>query len=278
MRTAIGLDIGGTKIVGVLADEEGRIIEKIRALTEADKDFETVMNNILDVINKLDDGNVSSIGIGLPGIINDDGLLFNCENIPALENFNVAKEIEKQTGKKVFQENDANCFALAEHNHGAGRGYQNVVGIIIGTGIGAGVIKNNYLIRGDDGAKGEFGKMKIISNHEESFEDLCSGPAIVKRYKEAGGAVEAVGAKTIFDAIDEVAFKIIDETYKFLVEGITYIIDSENPEIVVLGGGVSNQPLYDKLNEAIDRPVKVVKNELGDDSGVLGAVQLVFHS
>ncbi|NQU98953.1 ROK family protein [Candidatus Woesearchaeota archaeon] len=276
----LGVDVGGTKIEGALVSDKFKIVKSIRKPTEASKGKEVVINNILSVIKALDSEDIPFIGLSIASIISREGLMKCSPNLSCLDGVNIVKELEKHTNKEVLPENDANCFVLAEHKLGAARGYETVVGIILGTGIGGGIIINRELYRGKNGDAGEFGYMIIIEG--KSFEQLCSGPSIVKRYTDAGGKIEHPDPKKIFASKEYVARQIVEDTYKYLRIGIVNIIKSLGPDIIVIGGGLSNLPIYPRLNteikrhlpESMAKNVKIVKNRLGDCSGVIGAAFL----
>ncbi|MFH1770051.1 MAG: ROK family protein [archaeon] len=276
----LGIDVGGTKIEGALVNDNGQIIDSIRKPTEADKGKKQVLKNILFVIQALNSDDVKSIGIGLPGTIGEDGKLLFATHISCINGLNVAKEIEKNIGKKVKQENDANCFALAERRFGAAKGYRNVVGVILGTGIGAGVIINSELYKGFSGSAGEFGFMRF--SEKESFEQICSGIGIVKRYKEKRGRIENPDPANIFASGELIAREVVEETYNYLGRFFVNIICAVNPEIIVLGGGLSNLPMTGRIVQELKKypfpvllkNVNIVKNKLGDSSGVIGAAFL----
>ncbi|MFH1589543.1 MAG: ROK family protein [archaeon] len=276
----LGIDVGGSKIEGALVNDKGIIVDKLRHDTEASKGRKTVLNNILFVAKTLNNDDVTSIGLGLPGAIDNSGNLVFSTNLPFLNGMNVAKFLENELKKKVKQENDANCFVWAERRFGAAKGHRNVVGVIYGTGIGAGIVINGEIYRGTIGAAGEIGYTIIANN--KSFEELCAGPGIVKRYNEEQGRIENPTAKKIFESKESVARRIVDETYKYLGMGFANVITTLNPEIIVVGGGISNQPIYRRLmlevgkhvNPALIKHISIVQNKLGDSSGVIGAAFL----
>ena len=239
-----------------------------------------MLKNICSMIKKLDQKEILFVGLSIAGVIANNGLMVSSPNLKCLEGVNLVEELENLVGKKVLCENDANCFVLAEQKIGAARGYKNVVGLIIGTGIGGGIIINRELYKGKTNSAGEFGRMIIHSNEE--FEELCAGPGIVHRYLLTGGTIRNPDPEKIFSSEELKARQVVEDTYKFLRIGISNIIVSLNPEIIVIGGGVSNLPIYARINRDIERNLpksflksaKIVKNHLGDSSGVIGAAFL----
>ncbi len=284
MRYFIGLDIGGTKIEGILVNDKYKIIKKNIKKTEADKPREITLKNIFSVIKELKQNyKLSGIGISTAGYVKNK-VLVNCPNIPNLNNINIIKDFKKNIKEKFIVENDANCFALAENIYWKKK---NLVGVILGTGIGTGIIINGKLYRGKSGST-EFGHTIIASSglkcrcgKKGDFESWCSGNSILKRYKKLGGKLKKT--QEIFKSKDKLAKKIIDETYKYLGIGLANIITALNPDLIVLGGGVSNGIDYNRINKEVKKnvikelrdDVKIVKNKLGADSGVIGAVELI---
>jgi predicted NBD/HSP70 family sugar kinase len=292
MKYAIGLDVGGTKIEGALFNEKLKAIKKYRKRTEAKKGRNVVLKNILEVINKLKTKKVIGVGLAMPAHERRNGKMTSINNIPCLTNFNLGSYIKKKVRTKVMIENDANCFALAEQRLGAAKGAKNIIGVIIGTGLGAGLIINNKLYTGADGGAGEIGHTIIDSRGIKctcgkigDFESWCAGPNIVRHYKKFGGRITSPDPKKIFYSKEKAAKKVMQQTYKKLGIGLGNIVNVLNPEMIVLGGGVSNLPFYDEIRKTVKKSacpslaknVKIVKNELGDSSGAIGAVILVFE-
>ena len=256
MRYAIGIDLGGTKIEGILMDEQGHVLKRYRIPTQAHKPLRTVINNIVKVVGELKEKPIDGVGIGSPGFALPNGRLTSISNIPCLMNKNLKKILEKKLKTKVFLENDSKCFAIAEHKYGAGKGTQNMIGIILGTGVGGGLILDGKLYRGSIGSAGEIGYQTLNPDGppytilKGDFEAWCAGPNIVKRYLERGGNPEFTSPIQIFASRDSVAKQVMQETYKYLGIGIGNLVNILNPELVVLGGGVSNLPFYKEVNIA----------------------------
>jgi glucokinase len=280
----LGIDLGGTKIEAALVTAEGDKIETIRVPTKAEDGPDAVHEQLCRAVAQFDEDSYDGIGLGTPGFY-FDGTVGANPNVPKLES--VLSRFEKT--HDVVIENDANCFALAEHTWGAGSDVDDMVGLIWGTGIGAGLIANGELIRGAVGGAGEVGHMitdfrigNFCAGCPGTWEYLCSGPNIVRRYREAGGDEALDRPDKILRADDETAREIIDETMTFMGLGMGVLANVLNPACIVVGGGVSNLPIYDQLNQELDdhtiteigTSCDVVKNELGDTAGVLGAAAL----
>jgi predicted NBD/HSP70 family sugar kinase len=284
MAYVIGVDIGGSKIKGVLANYYGKPIKSYARPTEAHKSRKQILSNILKVIDCLKVAHVQAIGISSPGFALPNGKMACLPNIRKLEGFRLKDEIEKKTKVRVVLDNDANCFALAEQRRGAAKGYKNAIGVIIGTGVGTGIIINGEVYRGAIGGAGEAGHTKLVVHHDiHDVEDLISGPAIVKRYNHLSGK-KAKSPKIMMDRRDKAAKQAYDEFVFFSGMFFSNLIDIFNPGIIVVGGGVSNLPFYkdaEKIVAKLAQPelmkaCKIRKNLLGDDSGALGAVELAL--
>jgi fructokinase len=283
MGLVIGVDIGGTKISCVLMDENGLVIKKTTRPTEAHKSKSAIMKNITESINELKIEGVAGLGVGVPGRIDSQGNATFMANVPKLQGVNLRKGIEKATGLKPVIENDAVCFALAESRLGAARGSSHILGIIIGTGVGCGIIINGKPYLGATGNAGEAGHMKLIIGHEiKEAEELLSGPNILKRYNEfSGKAIQTLKGLTKEDPHFKKAYSEFIESLGLFLANMINIF---NPEAIVFGGGVSNIDFYKDAKKALEKHTipgvakdcKLLKNKLGDDAGVLGAALLAL--
>lgn len=308
----IGLDIGGTKIEGILARAAAgssmpKVVKKVRMPTDAAAGRKAVICNIAAVIASLygygresiAGFRLSGIGIGTAGFLKG-GRLEMVPNIPCLMGVRFRDVLSRQLleweiAAPLFIENDSICFALAESMFGAARGFRNVVGVIVGTGIGGGLVLEGRVYRGRDGGAGHIGHMTIDPSGPKCgcgskghFESWCSGRYIAQRYMAAGGRIEEPGPEKIFHSKEAVAKKVMKETYEKFGIGFASIISAFNPDIIVLGGGVSNLPreFYRNIrmaakkhaNPALAKNVKIVKNRLGDSAGVFGAAALAIKN
>ncbi|MBU0666197.1 MAG: ROK family protein [Nanoarchaeota archaeon] len=286
MKYAIGLDIGGTKIEGVLCNEKYQVKKRIRIKTPEKKvEFLKALKKIIGELKIMP---VEGVGISIGGFLDEKKQLINCPNILFLQKIDIHSIIKKGLGQKikVVVENDANCFAIAEHKLGAGKGSTNMVGVILGTGIGSGIIINNELYKGSIGAAGEFGHtiIDVSKNEDNKWENFCSGPNIVKRYYVNKGKMKEATPSKIFKSNEFAAKKTVKKTIELLSVGFANINNALNPDKIVVGGGLSNINFYKELNKETKKRtiplVKdsslIVKNQLGDSSGVLGAVMLVL--
>ncbi|MBI2549933.1 ROK family protein [Candidatus Woesearchaeota archaeon] len=308
----IGLDIGGTKIEGVLVKAASvsllpTVLKKIRVPTEATAGRGRVLGNITGVILSLygygrenvRGFRLGGIGIGTAGFLKN-GRLEMVPNIPCLKDVKLRDILSRQLLQRKIAaplhiENDSICFALAEFMFGAAKGCRNVIGIIVGTGIGGGLILDGTLYKGRDGGAGHIGHTTVDPTgprcgcgQKGHFESWCSGKHITQRYIAAGGRIQNPDPKKIFHSKEAIAVKIMGETYEKFGMALANLINTFNPEVIVLGGGVSNLPseFYGKVTAAAKKyaypafsdGIKIVRNRLGDDAGVFGAAALALKN
>jgi predicted NBD/HSP70 family sugar kinase len=282
----IGLDIGGSKIEGALFDGK---FNKIRSLTkplDARKGRAALIADFVSVIRWLQGGKKIPVGIAMAGYPGNWGQ----PNIKQIVGLDLENVLSSKLQVPVRIENDARCFALAESVFGAARGCKNMVGITIGTGIGGGAVVDGHLLGGRDLAACHFGHMvldpsgpKCNCGLKGDFESWCSGVHMTKRYIAAGGKIRNPNPNKIFFSKDRIAKKIISETYDKMATGFLNLINIFNPEIIVVGGGLSNLPIYVRLNALVRKQrsvglgkgVKIVRNILGSAAGVYGAALII---
>lgn len=287
----IGIDLGGTKIAGVLTTVSGKFLMDVQVPTEAHKGKKQVIENIKKAVRMLigseKNFKLKAIGLGAPGpILYEKGIVMEAPNLPGWKRVNIKQIIAKEFKIPVFVDNDANCAALAEAKFGAGRGVKNFVYMTVSTGVGGGIIINGELYRGAMGAAGEFGHMIIDSKgyrcgcgNVGCLEALASGSAIKKRT-----GLDAISVELAARQGDPKAIKAIEITANYLAIGIANLVNIFNPELVVIGGGLSNmrELLLDPIRRDFKkyamtlsaRSVKIVRAKLGTKAGVLGAAAL----
>lgn len=290
MKYIVGIDLGGTKIAAALSDEKGKIITDINVPTHASQGKNQVIKNIKRAINTLLSGKKSklkAIGIGAPGpILYEKGIIINPPNLPGWKRVNLKSILEKEFGVPVFVDNDANCAALGEAKFGVGKSAKDFIYITVSTGIGGGIIIDRKLYRGKNGSAGEFGHMiidpqgyKCGCGNVGDFEAMASGTSIKTRSGEDAMAIHIQAQQG-----DAKAIKVIEETAKYLGIGIANLINIFDPEVVVVGGGLSN------MGELLLKPVrryvkqyalplpgssaKIVRAKLGANYGIYGAIAL----
>lgn len=266
----IGIDIGGTKcavVWGRYVNGQIEIIHKTAFLTQVERGPEAVIDEIKLAIHKgitnnvAHVGAVNAIGISCGGPLNSsEGTILSPPNLTGWDNIAVVEIIQKEIGIKTYLQNDANAGALAEWRFGAGRGYQNVIFLTFGTGMGAGLILNGKLYAGTNDMAGEVGHIRMAANgpvgygKAGSFEGFCSGGGIrqlaitrVKAELEAGKKVgfctglnhlEQITAKRVAEAAmagDELALAIYETSGTYLGKGLAVLVDVLNPEVIIIG-------------------------------------------
>ncbi len=294
MTKRIGIDLGGTKTEIILThDDPLDIIHRKRVPTLQEKGYNHILQQLVELIKECLDlsDETPVIGVGIPGSISPETGLVRNANTTCLNGNPFKKDLERQIKLPVFMENDANCFALSEALLGAGRGHEIVLGLIMGTGMGGGVAKDRRVIQGRHGILGEFGHTSIDYNGRDCWcgakgclERYISGPAVEQQYVERCGT--KLGLREIYERYqsksDSIAMEVVEEFITFFGRGLANLITAFDPGIVVIGGGLSNIPLlYSKGADLARSQVfsdecttPVVKNELGDSSGIFGAALL----
>ena len=313
----LGIDLGGTKILTAVATAQGKMLSRDHSVTPATKGQEPVVQSILDSIGRtLEQAGIaapqlSAIGVGAPGLSNSEtGILFTSPNLPGWRDVPLRDIIEKELGKKAFLINDANAAALGELYFGAAKGAHHFIYITISTGIGGGIIIDGEVYTGSIGTAGEVGHMTIDDDgppcncgNRGCWETLASGTAMArearKQIKEgartsilgyAEGDVEKVTAQVIHNAAkegDSLAKELITRTGYYVGVGLANLVNIFNPELIVIGGGLSNigdmllEPAYEVAGERAFkesyRTVRFALAKLGRDSGVLGAAAFALQ-
>ncbi|MBR9691070.1 ROK family protein [Candidatus Woesearchaeota archaeon] len=285
MRHIIGIDVGGSKIEGILINEKGKILDKVRIQTPATRGKTALIDEIVKVARKLWTDPVYGVGVGIPGPVDEKGVVSYLANIKGANNLNIKRILTKKLGVEVRVENDSNLFALAESTFGAGKKYPNMMGLIVGTGIGSGIIINNIVYSGRYGGAGEIGHNIVDTKNLQDLEYFCSGPGILRLYKNAGGKSVFNETKEVFKATkDSIAVAVISKVHELLAQAFSQVINTLNVELIVVGGGVSNSLDFSKLNKRtknfvfkpLQKTFKIIKYQVGESSGSLGAAALFF--
>jgi glucokinase len=306
----IGIDLGGTKINGALADLEGKVLSKFTIPTNASEGEEAVLGRIVEVIETvIEKANktveeIKTIGIGSPGPLDAKaGIIVTTPNLP-FRNFQLVKPIIEKFNIPTFLDNDANVAAIGEYMLGSGKGTTNMVYITVSTGIGGGAILDGRVYRGSTSNALEVGHMTIVSDgprcncgNNGCIEALASGTAIARQAREAIAAglettlsgLDVVTSYEVYkeaQAGDKVSKDILDKSFNYLGIAVANIITSFDPEMFVIGGGVSQMGdvLFDKVQQVVNKRCfksmsencKIVPAGLGTDAGVMGAVALAL--
>ncbi len=309
----IGIDLGGTNIVASVVDENYKIIATSKTPTamprSADEIFDDIAKVSKEAVEKsnltLDD--IDSIGLGTPGTVNSNGVIefannLGFDHVPARQMI-----VDRLGDKPVYIENDANCAALGEAYAGCGDGARNFVAVTLGTGVGSGIIVDGKIVSGVNNAGGECGHMVIVVDGEPCtcgrrgcWESYASATALINQTKaameeypdsvmhELAEQEGKVSGRTAFDAMrrgDIAGIKVVDKYIKYVSCGLINIVNALQPEIICVGGGICNE------GETLMRPLrryveaerysvyskiqtKIVKAQLGNDAGIIGAAIL----
>lgn len=282
----IGIDLGGTKIEGILLDEENKVLAKKRIPTPKNN-YEKILSSIVDLINQLTSSKCK-IGICTPGILSKETGLIQNSNTQCLIGKPFKNDLESRLNQKISIENDANCFAIAEAVMGNAIGYNVVFGVIMGTGVGGGIVINKKIHRGRLNIAGEWGHHTLYPNGQKCYcgnkgcvEMYLSGPQLEKRWLQITG--KWLPLEKISEFVDSKEGKLWKSEFLFNFGlALANVIDILDPDAIVLGGGVSNLPflytegkqsVYQKVfSNFVDTPI--LHNKLGDSAGVYGAALL----
>lgn len=311
----IGIDVGGTAIKAGLVDEQGNILVKDTIKTRAQESYEVLSKDIAELSKKIAQAggctlkDVESIGIGCPGSIDDKNGIVTYANNLNLLNAPIGAEVSKLTGLPVYLGNDANCAALGEFFALNDDNIQNFVAITLGTGVGGGIIINRQIYTGFNGAAGELGHIMLRADGQACtcgrngcWEAYASATALIRETERAAKEnpdsllAELIrnndgkaNGKTAFDAAkkgDVTGKKIVDEYIKSVAEGLIDVINIFQPEVIVIGGGISKEgeglinPICEYVNKFCYGGVSNIKRtqirlaQLGNDAGTVGAALL----
>jgi len=290
-----GIDLGGTKIEGVVlgATDAPDPLCRIRVPTEADRGYRHVFGRIAELVRAMEAevGTAPArLGIGTPGVLDPQNSTMKNSNTTCLIGQPLQRDLEAELGVPVALANDANCFALAEARLGAGRGAATAFGVILGTGVGGGVVVGQRALYGCQGIAGEWGHNLLEPQGPECYcgrrgcvETILSGPFLERFYAECSGERRPLPEIAARRANDPHAAATMERLTAYFGRAIASVINILDPDVVVLGGGVSNiDLLYDEgvretaqhvFNNRLE--TRIVKNELGDSAGVFGAAMLV---
>lgn len=309
----IGIDLGGTNIKVGVVDGDYNIVGKSNIKTNLPRPSEEIAESIVEGVKfacadaGISVSDVNSIGIGTPGVANRNTgvVLYSC-NL-GFNNFGLGEILSQKLGTQVFVENDANAAAFGEVVNGAGKGYNNVVVVTLGTGVGGGIIIDGKIYTGFNFCGGELGHTVIEYNGRQCgcgrkgcFEAYSSATALINMTKEAmeanrdskmwelAGSLEQVDGKTAFDGMragDKAAIDVVNMYINYLGCGLVNIVNTFQPEILLIGGGIckEGENLTNPLNEYIkresycidpQRSTKLGIAKLGNDAGIIGAAYL----
>ncbi len=292
----IGIDLGGTKIAGIVLDDDGNA-QAYERIPAAPEDYGLTLHKIVRMVEWLESkvGCSATVGIGTPGAISPTTRLMRNSNSACLNLKPVGRDIEKALGRPFRLRNDADCFAVSEATDGAAAGARSVFGVIIGTGVGGGLVFDGQLITGPNAIAGEWGHCSLplardderpgipcYCGHSGCIETFLSGPGMAIHYRDSGG--EQLTAAEIMAQVrnNPLAAEALDIYIDRLARSLSIVINIFDPEVIVLGGGLSNiETLYERVPECWGEYIfsdnvqtRLVRNLHGDDSGVRGAAAL----
>ena len=291
MSLRLGIDLGGTKIEGALLHPDGRLEPRIRVPTPQG-DYDATLQAVADLVERLDPGGATPVGIGTPGALSPASGLLRNSNSTCLNGRPLLQDLERTLGRPVRLANDADCFALSEACDGAAAGARSVFGVIIGTGTGAGIVIDGRLLTGPNAIAGEWGHNPLPWPQPEELpgppcycgrrgciETYLSGPGM-SRDHGSGEAPPAIVAAA--EAGEPAAVATLARYHDRLARALASVINLLDPEAIVLGGGMGRIPsLYTEVPRQLPRYVfsdtlatRILPPEHGDSSGVRGAAWL----
>lgn len=312
MKYGFGVDLGGTTVKIAYFDEMGTMIHKWEIPTVVANEGRQILPDIADAItqymekNSIDRNSILGVGIGVPGPVDGKGMVNKCVNL-GWGRFNIADTLSTLVGFPVKAGNDANVAALGEYWKGGGQGCENMILATLGTGVGGGIIIDGKIINGAHGSGAEIGH--LVLNRDETelcgcgkrgcVEQYCSATGIVRLAKKALNATndqsqlrqyDILTCKDIFDcgkAGDLLANQVMNQYYAYLGEAMANLCDVIDPDVVVLGGGVSKagqvlldgvRPYFDQYVFHATRGTRFALASLGNDAGAYGAFKLALDA
>ena len=308
MKYGFGVDVGGTTVKIGLLNWDGELLEKCEIPTHTENGGEKILPDIAAKVREIlsdrgiDPAEVMGLGIGVPGPVNDEGVVNRCVNLN-WGVFNIHQALGQLTGFTVKAGNDANCAALGEFRKGGGKGTRSTVFVTLGTGVGGGIILDGKVLGGAHGVGGEIGHITVSAPDKHPctcgkcgcVEQYASATGIVRLTKEALqqdaasslSQVEKLTCKDVFDAAkagDELANRVLEQVYDYLGEALASACCVCDPERIVLGGGVSKagEPLLKGVERHFTehmfhacKGTQFSLAELGNDAGMYGAFYLI---
>lgn len=308
---AFGVDIGGTTVKIGLFDREGCVLDKWEIPTNKENKGVSIIPDVAQSLlakmreKGIGEEDLAGIGVGAPGAVDEEGTLVGGAVNIGWDAFNIPKAMNAYINVPVKAANDANAAAFGEMWQGGGKGYNNMVAVTLGTGVGGGIIINGRLLSGATGAGGEIGHIHL--EDDETEECGCKNKGCLEQYASATGIVRLAGrrlkrdetpsvlregtlsAKSVFDAVkagDRVAIEIAEQFGDYLGKGLAVVADVVNPEIFVIGGGVSKageilltfvEPRFQKYVYQQCRGAKFALAKLGNDAGIYGTAGLILR-
>ena len=309
-RYVFGVDIGGTTVKLGLFSEEGVLLEQWEIPTVKENGGASILPNVAESVKgkmeerHIREEDVAGIGVGAPGAVDEEGTLVGGAVNIGWKPFNIPEALGAYINVPIKAANDANAAAYGELWQGGGKGSANMVAVTLGTGVGGGIVVNGSLLNGATGAGGEIGHIHLVDGETESCG--CGNRGCLEQYASATGIARLaerrlakdekpsllrgrnLSAKSVFDAVkagDEVAIEIAEQFGEYLGKGLAVVAAVVNPEVFVIGGGVSKageillsfvEPAYKKYAFHQCRGARFALAELGNDAGIYGAAGLII--
>lgn len=289
----IGIDLGGTKIEGVVLDNEGSERLRKRVSTRQSEGYQAILNDIAQLVRQLEVevGEQCSVGIGTPGALSAVTGAMKNSNTTCMNGQPLLEDLQTLLDLPLRIANDANCFALSEARDGAGKGHNVVFGVIMGTGVGGGVVFKGQLHQGHQHIGGEWGHNILEQGGPDCYcgrkgcvETLISGPGLAADFHRFGGDCSLIANDIVRLATEgnEQAEAAMQRFFDRFGRAMAMVVNILDPDVIVLGGGLSNvERLYSEGREQVARYAfndefitPILKNVHGDSSGVRGAAQL----
>lgn len=293
----IGIDLGGTKIEGIAIDDQG--IERQRQRIPTPRgDYQAILGAIATLVRNIESaqGDTGPVGVGIPGAISPaTGLVKNANSVELIGH-PLDEDLSRLLGREVRVANDANCFALSEATDGAGAGASIVFGVIVGTGVGAGIVVDRHVLTGQHAIAGEWGHNPLPWPSDDERpgpacycgragcnETFLAGPSLARDHRQhTGQDLAAADIASRAEAGDALALATMIRYEDRMARALAVVINVLDPDVVVLGGGVSNiQRLYRQVPSLLPKYVfsdqvstPIVPARHGDSSGVRGAAWL----
>jgi glucokinase len=299
-KIALALDLGGTNLRLAAVGEDGEVYSRARAATPKQSSSGEIIDLMVNLADECRKGapegsNIFAVGAAVPATINEsEGILTKLPNLPALEGVRFRDILSSRLGIEVILENDANAAAYGENWLGASRGVDDSICITLGTGVGGGLILFGRPFRGKDGTAGEIGHICVEAHGvpcgcggRGCIEQYASATAIVRMAKEAGlDANSSWDVSSLALNGDPRALAVFGQMGSYLGIGIASLVNVLNPEMIVIGGGVSaawdlfighiKKEVHERSFREPAKRAKIVRAELGDDAGILGAARSAF--
>lgn len=310
-KYAIGVDIGGTTVKLGLFDKEGCVLEKWEIPTGKENNGSGILPDVAASIKKqlssmnIEESDIQGVGVGAPGPVDAEGTVYKAVNL-GWDVFNIPKVLNGYLDLPVKAANDANVAAFGEMWQGGGKGHTNMVAVTLGTGVGGGIIVGGSILTGATGAGGEIGHIHIEDDEPEACG--CKNHGCLEQYASATGVVrlarrrlqqdqqpsvlrdqQKLSAKAVWDAVkagDPVAIQVAEQFGDYLGRGLAAVAAVVNPEVFVIGGGVSKageilfeyiRPAYEKYAFHGCRNAEFALATLGNDAGIFGAAGLILN-